>query len=29
MRKPGKAERHLPYDKIRISQLLLNLQQTQ
>ncbi len=29
MRKPGKAERHLPYHKIRISQLLLNLQQTQ
>jgi hypothetical protein len=26
LRKTGKAERHLPYHKIRISQLLLNLQ---
>jgi hypothetical protein len=27
LRKPGKAERVLPYHKVRISQLLLNLQQ--
>lgn len=26
LRKPGKAERALPYHKVRISQLLLNLQ---
>jgi hypothetical protein len=27
LRKPGKAERALPYHKVRISQLLLNLQE--
>lgn len=26
LRKPGKAERYVPYPKVRISQLLLNLQ---
>jgi len=26
LRKSGKAERHLPYHKVRISQLLANLQ---
>ncbi|MFN6969255.1 MAG: hypothetical protein ACK4NN_00235 [Rheinheimera sp.] len=26
LRKPGKVERALPYHKVRISQLLLNLQ---
>ncbi len=26
LRKTGKAERHLPYHKVRISQLLANLQ---
>jgi hypothetical protein len=28
LRKTGKAERHLPYHKVRISQLLSNLQST-